>query len=58
MVVPVTEPTQLSVDVGGVTVTLHSPVAFGKLATSATGAVVSSTITVCVCVLVLPLPSS
>ncbi|MBK7346988.1 MAG: hypothetical protein IPI98_08815 [Chitinophagaceae bacterium] len=57
VVVPVTDPAQLSVAVGAVTVTEHSPVASGKDA-GAAGAVTSSTITFCVAVDVLPLPSS
>ncbi|MBK7346991.1 MAG: hypothetical protein IPI98_08830 [Chitinophagaceae bacterium] len=56
VVVPVTDPAQLSVAVGAVTVTAHSPVASAMV--GAAGAVTSSTITFCVAVDVLPLPSS
>jgi len=44
--VPVTVPKQLSVAVGAVSVTLHCPVAFGKLARLGTGAILSVTVTV------------
>jgi uncharacterized membrane protein YgdD (TMEM256/DUF423 family) len=54
-VVPVIEPSQLSVDIGALgAVTLHSPVKFAKLAEFGTGAVTSSIMTFCVCVLLLP----
>ena len=52
MVVPVTVPAQLSVVVGAVTVTEHSPVASAMAGTA--GAVVSSTTTVCVAVETFP----
>src|SRR5258705_10977616 len=54
-VVPKTLPTQLSVAVGAVTVTEHSPVAV--LSTGNAGAVISCTVTVALHVAVLLLPS-
>ena len=49
VVVPVMEPAQLSVAVGAVKLsTLHSAVTSASVATSATGAVVSTTVMVCV----------
>ena len=42
VVVPVIVPEQLSVAFGAVTDALHSPVAFGRLATLGTGPVTSS----------------
>ena len=58
MVVPITDPTQLSVAVGAVSMLAeHSPVIVGNVALLAAGAVTSFTITVCVWVDVLPLPS-
>ena len=52
------DPAQLSVAVGAVNVsTLHSAVTSARVATSATGAVVSTTVIVCVYVLALPLTS-
>jgi predicted membrane-bound spermidine synthase len=52
----VIDPAQLSVAVGAVNVsTLHSAVTSARVATSATGAVVSTTVIVCVYVLALPL---
>src|SRR4030042_3960754 len=52
-------PEQVSV-AGGVTGTVaeHSPITSGKVATSGTGAVMSSTIIFCIWVEVLPFPSS
>jgi hypothetical protein len=55
MVKPVTVSAQLSVVVGGVTVTLHSAVIVGN--TGVNGGVISLTMTVCVAVDILPLPS-
>ena len=58
VVVPTTNPIQLSVAVGAVSMLAeHSPVMVGSIALLATGAVTSFTITVWVCVDVLPLPS-
>ena len=52
------DPAQLSVAVGAVNVsTLHSAATSARVATSATGAVVSNTVIVCVYVLALPLMS-
>ena len=57
-VVPVKAPSQLSVAVGAVNDAIsHCAVSVGKLATLATGSVVSSIITAWVCVAVLPLAS-
>ena len=58
VVVPTTNPIQLSVAVGAVSMLAeHSPVMVGSVALLATGAVTSFIITVWLCVNVLPLPS-
>ena len=58
VVTPLTSPSQLSVAVGAVKLsTLHCAVTSASVATSATGAVVSTTVMVCVYVLALPLSS-
>src|SRR6266498_4246271 len=58
LVVPVMVPLQLSLAVGGVLIVAeHCPVTSGKLATLATGAIVSLTVIVCVHLSELPLES-